>query len=175
MTRDIKQDISSVAALGELARERRSGVLALKRGKAGAHVCLQDGRVVYATSNLRKFQPARWLVDANLATAATLKDLGKVAGTKQLVDSLVGEGPLSRSDFLLRWTAGPSDSRYNVTVTAEDLTPIADATALTEPEFTVPESSLATLTAGEIIIWQVETVTPDGRRTQSLAFLTRIE
>jgi curved DNA-binding protein CbpA len=100
VTRDTSQDLSSLAALGKLASERRSGVLALKRGNQGAHVCLQDGRVVYATSNLRKFQPARWLVDSRMATEATLKELGKVAGTKDLVDRLVGHSAGDRMQLV---------------------------------------------------------------------------
>jgi tetratricopeptide (TPR) repeat protein len=100
VTSNSQQGISSVAALGQLARDRRSGVLALKRKSVGAHICLQDGRVVYATSNLRKFQPARWLVDADLATSTTLKELGKVAGTKQLVDYLVGRSSSDRMQLV---------------------------------------------------------------------------
>ena len=95
-----QQGISSLAALGKLASERQSGVLALKNNNVGAHICLQDGRVVYATSNLRKFQPARWLVDAHLATEATLKEVGKVTGTKQLVDALVGRSTGDRMQLV---------------------------------------------------------------------------
>jgi len=91
------------------------------------------------------------------------------------VRSLVDDSPLPRGRFVLSWTPGPEGSRYNVTVTTEDLVPIASASALEVTEFIVPEAALALLPSGATIVWQVETVAADGRRVQSAAFLTRVE
>lgn len=87
-------------ALRELAEERRSGVLASRRGSAGIHICLQDGRVVFATSNLLRFQHNRWLTAAGLAHHDALKMAGPTRGTKELVDNLVKHSGLDRMDLV---------------------------------------------------------------------------
>jgi curved DNA-binding protein CbpA len=79
-----------LALLRGLVDDRRSGVLALRRGKVAAHLCLQDGRLVFAVSNLKRLQAGDWLEAAGLSTAAAVADAGReTTGSKQLVDNLV--------------------------------------------------------------------------------------
>ena len=87
-------------ALRELAAERKSGVLAIKRGTAGIHLCLQDGRVVFATSNLKRFQHDHWLTAAELVPGNALSAVGAISGTKELVDKLVRRGNVDRMDLV---------------------------------------------------------------------------
>lgn len=91
---------NALDVLRGLADERKSGVLAIKRGSAGIHLCLQDGRVVFATSNLKRFQHNRWLKAAGLSPGDILKTAGPVSGTKALVDVLVKNGKQDRMNLV---------------------------------------------------------------------------
>ena len=81
---------------------------------------------------------------------------------------------LSVREAVLRWSAGPEGARYDVRVTDTALRAIAGAAALSEPEYQVPLESLADLADGDRILWQVETVLPDGSRSTSETFSARI-
>ncbi len=97
-------------------------------------------------------------------------------GTEQTIDSLLPEGkPLSRSEPVLRWTPGPEGSTYDVLVSTENLATVADGSGLTEPRYRIPADALNDLPAGTQILWQVEETTPDGKRTASPTFVTRLE
>ncbi|MCZ6651266.1 MAG: DUF4388 domain-containing protein, partial [Acidobacteria bacterium] len=90
----------ALTALRALAAERKSGVLAIKRGTAGIHLCLQDGRVVFATSNLKRFQHDHWLTAAELVSGEALSAAGAISGTKELVDNLVRRGNVDRMELV---------------------------------------------------------------------------
>ena len=90
----------ALLALRALAAERKSGVLAIKRGTAGIHLCLQDGRVVFATSNLKRFQHDHWLTAAELVSGEALSAAGAISGTKELVDNLVRRGNVDRMELV---------------------------------------------------------------------------
>lgn len=96
--------------------------------------------------------------------------------TDSVIRSAVAEQlPLSREQAILRWTRADEDALYSVEVGKTDLTPIATARDLTEPEFRIPPEALAELETGEAIVWQVEALLPDGRRVVSEAFVNRVE
>jgi hypothetical protein len=94
---------------------------------------------------------------------------------KAAASSLLDEDAvLSVREAVLRWSAGPEGARYDVRVTDTALRAIAGAAALSEPEYQVPLESLADLADGDRILWQVETVLPDGSRSTSETFSARI-
>jgi len=60
--------------------------------------------------------------------------------------------PLARGAFVLRWTAGPEGTLYDVRVLSEKLEPVASSTGLERPEFQVPEEALAELESGSRVL-----------------------
>jgi hypothetical protein len=96
-------------------------------------------------------------------------------GDAPVVRSLVGDDDaLPREQFVLRWSAGPEGSRYDVRVTTEGLQVVAEAEGLTEPALVVPPTALSSLPAGSRLLWRVEVVAPDGERAASPTFVTRL-
>jgi len=92
-----------------------------------------------------------------------------------IVSELEADRSLDRGECTLRWSAGPDGTTYDVRVTTADLTPIAQGLDLTEPSVRVEPSSLASVPSGEIILWRVTARLPDGRKTASITFRTRVE
>jgi hypothetical protein len=82
---------------------------------------------------------------------------------------------LPRGSFVLRWTAGPVGSTYDVRVTSEELDLLARGSRLEQPTFQVPAEALEELPSGARIFWQVTAHLPDGRRVDSASFLALIE
>jgi hypothetical protein len=93
-----------------------------------------------------------------------------------VVRSLVqSDATLSRDAFRLRWTPGPTGSRYQVRVTTEDLKVLTTVSGLTTPEFVVSSDVLSTLTPGSLVFWQVDVVLPDGNTVPSPTFAVRVQ
>jgi hypothetical protein len=88
---------------------------------------------------------------------------------------LVGDDPLPADAFVLRWTAGIEGARYDILVTDRRLTMIAEASSLSVPEYTVPTENLAEVESGDVVLWQVESHHPDGRKVTSPTFATQLE
>jgi hypothetical protein len=88
-----------------------------------------------------------------------------------------GDAPaaLPRDGFLLRWSAGPEGSTYDVRVIATGHGPIARGYKLERPEFRVPPSSLAGAASGTKVLWQVTAYLPDGRVSDSATFIVQVE
>ena len=96
-------------------------------------------------------------------------------GEAPVVRSLVGDDEaLGREHALLRWSAGPEGSRYDVRVTTESLQVVADIEGLAEPALLVPSAALSSLPPGSRLLWRVEVVGPDGERAASPTFVTRL-
>lgn len=97
-------------------------------------------------------------------------------GRADEIRSLVPESDrLPRSRCRLRWSAGPEGATYHVQVATERLDPIAEARGLTATEYLVPPERLASLPPGTKLFWRVEAATPDGVRTASVTFVSRLE
>ena len=91
------------------------------------------------------------------------------------IRSLVTEGAALPADgFTLRWTEGPEGSYHAIRVTDRRLNLLAGARSLDEAAYTVPAEALTGLEAGTVILWQVETVLPDGRRVASETFTVKL-
>lgn len=82
---------------------------------------------------------------------------------------------LPRDRCLLRWSAGPQGTTYQVRVTTETLDLLARGRRLERAEFLVPASALEGLPPGASILWQVTARLGDGRTVDSETFVSRIE
>jgi hypothetical protein len=92
-----------------------------------------------------------------------------------VIESLVQpETTLSRDAFRLRWTPGPQDARYQVTVTTEDLRVLTTASDLTLPELTLESGLLSDVAPGARVLWQVSATLPGGERAASQTFVVRV-
>ena len=92
-----------------------------------------------------------------------------------LESEMPADDALSRDSCVLRWSAGPEGTAYDLLVVDESLQPLARATRLERPEYEVPPADLASLPAGGSILWRVTAHLPDGRRVVSRTFTTRLE
>ena len=94
---------------------------------------------------------------------------------ESVVRTLVPDGQaIARDALRLRWTPGPEGSRYNVTVTTEDLTYVAGASSLTAPEYQIPASAVASLPADTKLLWQVAVLGRDQPARISRTFTIQI-
>jgi hypothetical protein len=92
-----------------------------------------------------------------------------------LTSQLPAGQPLPRDACTLRWTAGPPETTYDITVTSEDLEALATAAGLAGPDYRVDPEALADLTPGAAILWRVTAHLPDGGRHSSETFRTIVE
>jgi hypothetical protein len=92
-----------------------------------------------------------------------------------LASELPDEALLPRGAALLRWSAGPEGTRYDLRVTTEDLEPLARAMRIEANEFLVPAGKLEGLAEGASLLWRVTAHLPDGRQVHSRSFVTRLE
>lgn len=92
-----------------------------------------------------------------------------------LRSALVEGQALQRESFVLRWTAGPAGTVYDVDVLSERLEPLTDRRGLDQPEYQVPVEILDAVPSGAPVLWQVTARLPDGRRIESETFLTEVE
>jgi hypothetical protein len=89
--------------------------------------------------------------------------------------SLVPQGePLPRGRCVLRWSACPQGSTYDVRVTTENLEIVARARELDQPEFVVPEESLRSVPTAGRILWQVTAHLSDGGVTESPSYMAEV-
>jgi hypothetical protein len=93
-----------------------------------------------------------------------------------VVNSLVpSDATLPRDAFRLRWTPGPTGSRYQLRVTTEDLKVLTSVPDLAASEFVVASDVLSTLTPGSRVFWQVDVVLPEGGTVSSPTFVVRVQ
>jgi len=91
------------------------------------------------------------------------------------IASLVPETEtLARDRCVLRWTAGPKGTVFDIRVTTEDLMPVARSMGGSRPEFVVPPAALSRVPGGTRIVWQVTAHLPDGSKADSRSFTTGV-
>ncbi|MCG8417618.1 MAG: zf-HC2 domain-containing protein [Proteobacteria bacterium] len=78
-------------------------------------------------------------------------------------------------DCVLRWTAGPRGTRYRLRITTPDLRVLAVLDDLESPQYSVPPEQLTGMTAGSVLLWQVDRVDADGQVVSSATFKTTLE
>ena len=84
------------------------------------------------------------------------------------------DAALPRDAFELAWS-GPEGGRYEVTVSTLDLRVLHVARDLEATTLLVPESALAEIAAGEVIVWQVAGRSAAGDPLRSRTFKQRLE
>ena len=95
---------------------------------------------------------------------------------RYVVNSLVQpDATLARDAFRLRWTPGPTGSRYHLRVTTADLKVLTTVSDLTTPEFVVTSDLLATVTPGSRVFWQVDVTLPEGNTVSSPTFAVKVQ
>lgn len=90
----------------------------------------------------------------------------------QIVPSLEAD-VLPRSACLLRWTAGPQETRYDLVVTDDSLEVLVTVKGLEKPEFLLPQEIISSST--KEILWRVTAHLPDRRTFSSETISTTIE
>jgi hypothetical protein len=83
--------------------------------------------------------------------------------------------PLPRTDCILRWTAGPDGTVYDVIVTNEDLEILARVLRHPEPSYRILPGALDRLQPGTKLLWRVTAYLPDGSETVSPTFTSIVE
>lgn len=153
------QELSRAAAAGAAREERVPWRAAWRASWLAAAAVLIAGigiAIVYQRSSLRD---------------DTFRDPGHY-----VVESLVQpDVTLPRDAFRLRWTPGPPDTRYQVTVTTEDLRVLATIQGLTAPELTLDGRRLSDVAPGARVLWQVMAALPGGESVASRTFVARVQ
>ncbi len=72
-------------------------------------------------------------------------------------------------DAVLRWSAVPGASSYNVTVLTPDLVVVHQAVGIAAHELRLPQG-VGQRAAGGGLLWNVDAVLPDGRTVASPTF-----
>lgn len=79
------------------------------------------------------------------------------------VRSEIAEGAvLSRQDAVLRWSAGPPGSFYEVRVLTREGREITVESGLESPRYQIQPAALKEIPAGTVLYWQVKSLQPDG-------------
>ena len=94
--------------------------------------------------------------------------------TSGSIKSLVPTDVLTLDHALLRWSAGPPGTVYDIDVSTTDMKPIAHGSALTVPEFVIPQTSFYGLTPGKSIGWIVRATLPDGKVVSSPMYVNTV-
>jgi hypothetical protein len=94
---------------------------------------------------------------------------------QSLRSTVDADEPLPREHFVLRWTAGPEGTFYDLRVLGARLEPLVRVEGLDRPEYTVRAEALEQLPAGTRVLWQVTAHLPDGQRIESETFFAVIE
>jgi hypothetical protein len=153
------QELSRAAAAGAAREERVPRRAAWRASWLAAAAVLIAGigiAIVYQRSSLRD---------------ETFRDPGHY-----VVESLVqSDVTLPRDAFQLRWTPGPPDTRYQVTVTTEDLRVLATIQGLTVAELTLDGRRLSDVAPGARVLWQVMAAVPGGESVASQTFVVRVK
>lgn len=89
------------------------------------------------------------------------------------IKPLPGADALPRSACLLRWTAGPIETRYDLVVTDDSLEILATVKGLEKSEFLLPQETISSST--QKILWRVTAHLPDRRMISSETISTTIE
>jgi len=83
--------------------------------------------------------------------------------------------PLPRDGLVLGWSGAPDGATYDLRVTTDRLAPLHSAFGVEQAEYLVPESALAGVPSGAVILWTVTAHLPDGRRWTSVSFRATVE
>jgi hypothetical protein len=115
------------------------------------------------------------LFQLNRATTQPADVYRDQAASPAPVESLVpSDSTLPRDAFLLRWSPGPTGSRYQLRVTTDDLRVLTTVADVNTPELTIPAAALESVAPGARVLWQVVTTLPSGQTVSSPTFVVRV-
>src|SRR5262249_53349962 len=93
-----------------------------------------------------------------------------------VVRSLLPAGQaLPHENAILRWTPLAGATSYDVSVSTEDLKPVATAHGQSATEYRIAPDALATLPPGTKLLWLADAVFPDGHHVLSPTFTTPLQ
>lgn len=149
------------------------------------HQASRQGIPAASDPRARVWAP-RWLAAAAVLvmaiSAAVVLLLNRPSGDvfrtqdDYVVESIGPEGvALPRESFVLRWTPGPAGTRYQITVTTEDLRVLTRVLDTTVPETRIEPEVLSTVASGARVLWQVDATLAGGARVSSRTFVTRVQ
>jgi hypothetical protein len=101
---------------------------------------------------------------------AQYRDVASPLAPKSLVAS-----KLPRDRFLLKWSSGPQGSTYTVRLSTADLVPLLLKQDVSAAELLVPAETLAGVTSGDPLLWQVEVRLPNGQRVESNTYAVTVD
>jgi hypothetical protein len=144
------------------------------RARAGGSAPGLQRLALAATVILAVAIAALWAAQAGLKRQQTVDR----SDDRTTIESLTPEDrPLSRDLPVLQWAAPErvEGVRYDVTVTDERLSVVAQADRLTDPEYRLPDEVVAGLRPGTTLLWKVEARWPDGASARSPTYRVRLE
>lgn len=94
---------------------------------------------------------------------------------REILPEIPDAAALPREQAVLRWTAGPPGSRYEVRVLTPEGREIAVEANLMTPQYRIPPSALQGVEAGSLLYWQVKAFPPEGTSVASKTFSVRLE
>ena len=98
------------------------------------------------------------------------------SGEQSTIRSLLDENlPVDRQDCVLRWSAGPPGTAYDVFVATEDLRVLSRASGLESAEYRIDPAELAEIEPRSRLVWRVTARLADGRTIRSRSFLVTLE
>jgi len=155
----------------------------LARGLSQERSSQQDGQVEpfpASQPRWRRWGAALAAVAAVLALAVLIPRWNRPepyrgGESREIQSQIPDEAPLPRGQAVLRWTAGPPGSQYEVRVLTRDGREIAVESGLTEAHYQIPPPALSDVPAGTVLYWQVKALRPDGKNLGSKTFSVRLK
>ncbi|GAB4222357.1 MAG: hypothetical protein Kow0062_19380 [Acidobacteriota bacterium] len=92
----------------------------------------------------------------------------------RIASEIPEDAPLPRDDCVLRWTAGPPGTTYDVRVGTGSLEPILEVRNIRDNELRIEPARLRDLPPETILLWRVTAHLPDGASFSSPTFRTRL-
>jgi hypothetical protein len=96
-------------------------------------------------------------------------------GESEIQSQIPENAPLPRDQAVLRWSAGPPGSLYEVHVLTREGQEILVESGLTKAHYKIPPSALSGVPADTVLYWQVKALQPDGKSLGSKTFSVRLE
>ena len=93
----------------------------------------------------------------------------------RIVSLLNEQESLRRENAVLRWSAGPQGTLYDVTVLDASLRVLDKTARLDANEYRIPPDKISGLKKDATLFWQVEALLQDGSRITSVTFVARLE
>ncbi len=115
-----------------------------------------------------------WLIRPD-RTPPAVRNRGTSPGGRAIQSQLAEGAALPRDNAVLRWSAGPAGSSYEIRVSTRQAREVAVEADLETPQYRIPPESLGGVAAGTVLYWQVTTRWPDGTSGTSSTFSFKLQ